>query len=87
MPIVSRTRLFKTACGVWLVALAVVVCSWDVSIGHGVKAESFHTVPNAYVPAAHDHSQRNQPNTTRGLKQSCSTDDGHNGARNMLRIF
>jgi len=28
-----------------------------------------------------------QTNTTRSLKQSCSRDDGHNDARNMLRIF
>jgi len=28
-----------------------------------------------------------QANTTRSLKQSCSSDDGHNDARNMLRIF
>jgi len=36
---------------------------------------------------AHDHSQRNQANTTRSLKQSFSPDDGHNDAQNMLRIF
>jgi hypothetical protein len=31
MPIVRRTRIFKTACGVCLVVLAAVVWSWDVS--------------------------------------------------------
>jgi len=43
-------------------------------------------VPTAYIPAPHDHSQHNQENTTGGNKQSCSPDDGHNGARNMLRV-
>jgi len=27
-----------------------------------------------------------QANTTRGIKHSCSPDDGHNDARNMLRV-
>jgi hypothetical protein len=37
MPIIRRTRLFKTACGVCLVVLAVVVWTWDVSSGHSVR--------------------------------------------------
>jgi len=28
-----------------------------------------------------------QANTTHSLKLCCSPDDGHNNARNMLRIF
>ena len=32
MPIVRRTRLLKTACGVCLVVLAAVVWSWDVAV-------------------------------------------------------
>jgi len=27
-----------------------------------------------------------QANTTRGIKQSCPPDDGHNDARNILRV-
>jgi hypothetical protein len=46
MPIIRRTRLFNTACGVCLDVLAVVVV----------------------------------------IKQSCSPDDGHDDARNMLRV-
>jgi hypothetical protein len=37
MHIVRRTRIFKTACGVCLVVLAVVVWSWDVSSVHCVR--------------------------------------------------
>jgi hypothetical protein len=46
-----------------------------------------HTVHTAYVPAPHDRSQHNQANTTCSLKDSCSPDDGHNNARNMLRVY
>jgi hypothetical protein len=90
MPIVRRTRLFTTACVVCLVVLAVVVWSWDVSSVHSVKVViriSFHVVHTAYVPAPHDNSQQNQADTTCSLKQSCSPDDGHNNARNMLRVY
>jgi hypothetical protein len=40
MPIIrrTRTRLFRTACGVCLVMLVVVVWSWDASCAHCVKA-------------------------------------------------
>ena len=79
MPIARRARLLKTACGVCLVTLAVVAWSWDVS--------GEQSVLTAYVPAPRDHGQRNQANTTRSHKQSCSPDVGHNNARNMLRIF
>jgi hypothetical protein len=74
--------MFKTARGVCLVVLAVVAWSWDVSSEH-----SEHTVLTAYIPAPQDHSQHNQANTTCNLKQSCSPDDGHNDARNMLRVY
>ena len=37
MPIVKRTRLYKTACGVSMVVLAVVVWSWDASCVHCMK--------------------------------------------------
>ena len=79
MPIVRRTRLFKTACDVCLVAQTVVLWRWDVS--------GEHSVLTAYVPSPQDHSLRNQANITCSLKQSCSPDDVHNYARNMLRIF
>jgi hypothetical protein len=49
------------------------------------SSNSFNTVHIAYVPAPHDHSQHNQA-SPRGIKQSCSPDDGHNNARNMLRV-
>jgi len=70
MPIIRRTRLFIAASGVRLVMLAGVVWSRDA----------------ACVPAPHDPGQHNQANTTRGNKQSCSPDDGHSEARNMLRV-
>ena len=79
MPIVRRTRLFKSACGVLLVVLVVVVWSWDVS--------DVHSVYTAYVPTPHDHSQHKQEITTCSFKQSGSPDDGHNDARNMLRVL
>jgi len=47
---------------------------------------NFHTVRTACVPAPHDRGQHNLANTTRGIKQSCSPDDGHNDAQNMLRV-
>jgi hypothetical protein len=37
MPIVRRARLFRTACGVCLVMLVVVVWSWDASCVHKVE--------------------------------------------------
>jgi len=43
-------------------------------------------VHKACVPAAHDNGQHYHANTTRGIKESCSPDDGHNDARNMLRV-
>jgi len=53
-----------------------------------VEATRCHidTVHTACVPVPHDHGQHNQTNTTRGIKQSCSLDDGYNDARNMLRV-
>jgi lysylphosphatidylglycerol synthetase-like protein (DUF2156 family) len=71
MPIIRRTRLFNAAYGVFLVVLAVVMWS---------------TVRTARVPVPHNHGQHNQENTICGIKQSCSPDDGHNDARNILRV-
>jgi hypothetical protein len=51
------------------------------------SSNNFHTVHTAYVPAPHDHNQHKQANTTCSLKQSCSPDDGHNDARNMLSLL
>jgi len=67
MPIVRRTRLFKTVCGVCLV------------VAHGAHC----------LRPSSTRSQPTQPGKhhTHSLKQSCSPDDGHNDARNMLRIF
>jgi hypothetical protein len=95
MPIVRRTRISKSVGGVCLVVLAAVVWTWDVSSEHSVSDVIrhsrlsriiAHTVPTAYVPGPHDLSQHNQANTTRSLKDFSSPDDGHNDARNMLRV-
>ena len=50
MPIIRRTRLFKTAFGVYLVALAVVVWSWDISGVHSVPTrKTLHVALNNLV--------------------------------------
>jgi hypothetical protein len=58
-----------------------------VSYGRGISREKydhsslnhFDTTPLHFLPVL-------QANTTRSFMQSCSPDDGHNDAQNMLRV-
>ena len=83
-------------CSIWcsaLVVLAVVVWSCILSCVHCVKVtvqnSNLHTVHTAHDADPHNYSQPQpaQPvqNTICGSTRSCSPDDGHNDARNMLR--
>jgi len=54
-----------------------------VEPGHHLSAL---TVPSARVPAPHNRSQHIQANTNTRFYTVCSPDDGHNDARNMLRL-
>jgi len=90
MPIIRRTRLCITAYG---------VLHWLVLVGCGcvelrrepcaLRESYLHTVHTAHDAAPHNHSQpipaQLVQNTICGSTRSCSPDDGHNDARNMLR--
>jgi len=61
--------------------------SWEASCVRCVKVvHNFHAAHTACFPAPHDHNQHKQANTTHSFTESCSPDDGHNDARNMLRV-
>ena len=99
-PIIRRIRPFPTACGVlsgfvgcgwlWLCGAASwAVCTvWTVwTVWKLLSNCNLHTVHTAHDAAPHNH---NQPVSTTSAEhhmrytRSCSPDDGHNDARNML---
>ena len=69
-------------CRIWCSALlvkAVVVRSWDASCVHCEGAHSLHHSSTQPQPSL------TVQNTICGSAHSCSPNDGHNDARNMLR--
>ena len=49
MPIIRRTILSMTACGVCLVVMGVVVWSWDVRGEHSVRVATTRQTPHAVI--------------------------------------
>ena len=72
-----------------LVVLAVVVCSWVVSCVHCVKVTSrtvTFTQCTQFTTQLHTTTaSTTSADTICSSTRSCSPDDGHNDARNMLR--
>ena len=73
MPIVRRTRLFKTSCGVLLVVLAVVVWSWDVNGVHTVKVVEFSLHKNLAAVQTSEKRSHWIPVVDGRLTSSCNS--------------
>ena len=69
-----------------LVVLAVVVWSWDASCVHCVKVavRLSHSTHSSRLSSTQPQPAQTVQNTICGSTQSCSPEDGHNDARNML---
>ena len=82
----NKTMYYRMWCSARVV-LAVIVWSWVASCVHCVEVTvRFPHRAHSLRPSS-TQSQPAQPvqNTTCGNTWSCSPDDGHNDARNMLR--